>query len=204
MNGTKKSKKTKEDTISQLKKEEQKAQKDSKKEEEEEYHQDSEEEETNTKETEVKEQTVQKTDKPKSLKELLNTVDENKPKDKKKQEKKHEKKPKKYYDEEPPKLKFTNSKRKGNADDIDKEIRAKKEPEKKTFTNAQGLSAAAKENEKIKPTKNYLEKDTKKKYNDEKEEEISKPKFTTNIKDGDENFVELNKNEDVSKYKYII
>ena len=200
MNDLKKSKKTKEDTISQLKKEEQKAQKDSKKEEEEEYHADSEEEETNTKETEVKEQTVQKTDKPKSLKELLNSVDENKPKDKKKQEKKHEKKTKKYHEDEPPKLKFTNSKRKGNADEIDKEIRAKKEPEKKTFTNAQGLDAAAKENAKIKPTKNYLEKDIKKKYNDEKEEEISKPKFTTNIKDGDENFVELNKNEDVSKY----
>ena len=44
----------------------------------------------------------------------------------------------------------------------------------------------------------------KKKNNDEKEEDISKPKFTTNIKEGDENFVELNKNEDVSKYKYII
>ena len=203
MNSTKKPKKTKEDTISQLKKEEKKAQKDSKKEEEEEYHQDSEEEETNTKETEVKEQTVQKADKPKSLKELLNTVDDNKPKDKKKQEKKQEKKSKKFA-EEPGKLKFTNSKRKGNADEIDKEIRARREPEKKTYTNAQGLNAAAKENEKIKPTKNYLEKDTKKQYKDEKEEEIEKPKFKTNIKEGDENFVALNKNEDVSKYIYLI
>ena len=49
-----------------------------------------------------------------------------------------------------------------------------------------------------------MEKDTKKKYNEEKEEDISKPKFTTNIKDGDENFVALNKNEDVSKYIYNI
>lgn len=64
---------------------------------------------------------------------------------------------------------------------------------KKVFKNAKGLDAAAKENQKIKPTKNYTEKDVEKQYN----EDIAKPQFITN-KDKDENFVELDKNEDVS------
>jgi len=70
--------------------------------------------------------------------------------------------PKKKYDE-PGKLKFTNSKGTGNADKIDNEIRNKMNLDKKVYKNAKGLDSAAKENEKIKPTKNYLEKDTEKK-----------------------------------------
>lgn len=68
---------------------------------------------------------------------------------------------------------------------------------KKEFKNAKGLNAAAKANEKIKHTKDYLEKDTKKEYKDEPED-VAKPQFKSNLKEGDENFVELNKNEDVS------
>ena len=61
-----------------------------------------------------------------------------------------------------------------------------------------------KENQKIKHTKDYLEKDTKKAYKDDNEE-VAKPQFVTN-KEGDENFVELNQNEDVRKniYLYLI
>ena len=183
----------KQDTISQLKKEENKAVKDKKNEEEEEYEE--EEEEKNQNQNVIKEQTAQKTDKPKNLKDLLGSMGDNKPKPKKAGNKK---KAKQY--EEPGKLTFINSKGTGNADKIDKEG---KKFEKKVFKNAKGLDAAAKENEKIKHTKDYLEKDTEKKYKDEKEENIAKPQFKTNIKEGDENFVELNKNEDVSIYIFL-
>ena len=71
----------------------------------------------------------------------------------------------------------------------------------KVFTNASGLDAAAKENQKIKHTKDYLEKDKQKEYN----EDVEKPQFTSNIKEGNENFVELNQDEDVrNNFFYII
>ena len=148
----------------------------------------SEEEDEEQNQDEIKEQTVQKSDKPKSLKDLLNSMEENKPKPKAKKEQ-AKKKPK--NNDEPKKMTFYNSKGTGNANEIDKE--AKKYTEKKVFKNAKGLDAAAKENQKIKPTKNYTEKDVQKEYN----EDIAKPQFITN-KEKDENFVELDKNEDVS------
>ena len=175
----------KEDTLSQLKKEEKKLKKETKKEEEEDH---SEEEDEEKNQNVVKEQTVQKADKPKNLKELIGNMGDNKPKPKKKDGKQ---KPKKIEDE-PKKLTFINTKGTANADKIDKEA---KKFDKKKFKNAEGLNAAAKDNEKIKHTKDYLEKDTKKQYKDENED-IAKPQFVTN-KEGDENFVELNKNEDV-------
>ena len=178
----------KEDTISQIKKQEDKIKKESKKEEELENRED-EEEDKEKNQNVIKEQTVQKADKPKNLKELFGSIGDTKPKPKKKTNK-----PQKKYDE-PGKLKFTNSKGTGNADKIDNEIRNKMNLDKKVYKNAKGLDSAAKENEKIKPTKNYLEKDTEKKYKDTNED-IAKPQFTSN-KEGDENFVELNKNEDV-------
>ena len=67
----------KEDTISQLKKEENKIKKNKKKEEEE-----SSEEEEEQNENDIKEQTIQKSDKPKNLKDLLSSMD-SKPKAKK-------------------------------------------------------------------------------------------------------------------------
>ncbi len=183
----------KEDTISQLKKEENKIKKDLKKEEEDENSDDEEEENQNV----VKEQTVQKSDKPKNLKDLLNSMGDNKPKPKKKEK---EGKKNKNKNEEPVKLTFINSKNSGNAYKIDEE--ARKNTEKKVYKNAGGLDKAAKENEKIKHTKDYLEKDEKKQYKDV-DEDVAKPQFTTNVK-GEENFVELNQSEDVRKLIILI
>ena len=185
----------KEDTISQLKKEEEKRKKQTKKEEEEENSEDEEELNDNA----IKEQTVQKADKPKNIKELMSSLADNKPKSKKTTN--ANKAQKKKYDE-PAKLKFVNTKGTGNADKIDNELRNKMNLDKKVYKNAKGLDNAAKDNEKIKPTKNYLEKDIEKQYKDDNEE-VAKPQFTSNKEDG-ENFVELNKNEDVRNILFII
>ena len=160
------------DTISQLKKEDKK----NTKKEEEEYSSSSEEEVEN--QDDIKEQTITKSDKPKNLKDLLNSMDEKnkapKPKPKpKKEETTKTTKTKKTYDE-PEKRTFFNSKGAGNANKIDNEAK------------------------KIKPTKNYTEKDSQREYN----EDIAKPKFTSK-KGKDENFVDLNKDEDVSNYIYL-
>ena len=111
--------------------------------------------------------------------------------------KEYKKEHKKKY-EEPGKLKFINSKGTGNYEKIDNDARNKKNL---VYKNAKGLDEAAKENQKIKHTKDYLEKDTKKAYKDDNVE-VAKPQFVTN-KEGDENFVELNQNEDVRKNIYI-
>jgi len=176
----------KEDTISQLKKEENKTKKDLKKEEEESA---SEEENEEQNQDDIKEQTVQRTDKPKSLRDLLNSMDDTKTKQKPKKE---ITKQKQKNNDEPKKLTFFNSKGAGNASKIDEEIKERKLKEKKVFKNAKGLDEVAKENQKIKPTKNYTEKEIQKEYN----EDVEKPQFITN-KDKDENFVELDKNEDL-------
>ena len=157
----------KEDTISQLKKEEEKRKKQTKNEEEEENSEDEEELNDNA----IKEQTVQKADKPKNIKELMSSLADNKPKSKKTTN--ANKAQKKKYDE-PAKLKFVNTKGTGNADKIDNELRNKMNLDKKVYKNAKGLDNAAKDNEKIKPTKNYLEKDIEKQYKDDNEE-VAKP-----------------------------
>ena len=185
----------KEDTISQLKKEEEKRKKQTKNEEEEENSEDEEELNDNA----IKEQTVQKADKPKNIKELMSSLADNKPKSKKTTN--ANKAQKKKYDE-PAKLKFVNTKGSSNADKNDNELRNKMNLDKKVYKNAKGLDNAAKDNEKIKPTKNYLEKDIEKQYKDDNEE-VAKPQFTSNKEDG-ENFVELNKNEDVRNILFII
>ena len=92
---------------------------------------------------------------------------------------KPQQKEKQKNNEEPTKLTFYNSK--ANANETDKKKGAKKE------------------NEKIKPTKNYTEKEVEKVYN----EDVAKPKFFTS-KESEENFVELNKNEDVRNNLYFI
>ena len=185
----------KEDTISQLKKEEEKRKKQTKNEEEEENSEDEEELNDNA----IKEQTVQKADKPKNIKELMSSLADNKPKSKKTT---NANKTQKKKNDEPAKLKFVNTKGTGNADKIDNELRNKMNLDKKVYKNAKGLDNAAKDNEKIKPTKNYLEKDIEKQYKDDNEE-VAKPQFTSNKEDG-ENFVELNKNEDVRNILFII
>jgi len=189
----KKKQNKKEDTISKLKKEEEKIKKQTKKEEEE----DNSDEEGDQKNTNVvKQQVVQKADKPKNLKELLFSVGDNKPKAAPKKETKQN--AKKY--EEPGKHNFVNTKGTANADIIDREAKNRKNP---VYKNAKNLDKAAKENEKIKHTKDYLEKDVKKQYTDVKED-VAKPQFTSNIKEGEENFVELNKDEDVRKNFYLL
>ena len=183
-----KQKQKKHDTISQLKKEEDKTKSKKAKEEEEEL---SDEEEEEKNQNVVKEQTVQKSDKPKNLKELMGSMGDTKPKQKTKVTKPQ----KKNKSDEPGKLTFINTRGTANADKIDNEIRNKNK--KLEFKNAGGLDSAAKANENIKHTKDYLEKDIKKKYK-EIDEDVAKPQFITNKEDG-ENFVELNKNEDVRK-----
>ena len=182
------SKKTskKEDMLSQLKKEENKHKKNQAKEEVEES---SEEEEDQNESNAIKEQSIKKSDKPKTLKDLLNSMDETKPKQKKKPEPEKTKK----NNDEPQKMTFYNSKGAGKFAEIEKD------KNKKVYKNAKGLDNAAKENQKIKPTKNYLEKDVKKEY----EENIEKPQFKSN-KDKEENFVELNKKEDVRIKIFIL
>ena len=157
----------KEDTISQLKKEE-KIKKNNKKEEDESASEEEEEQNDN----DIKEQTIQKSDKPKNLKDLLSSM-EQKPKAKPKKPQQKEKKPK--NNDEPVKHIFINSKGTANADT---KIVPNNENDKKNYT--------------------YTEKEVKKAYN----EDVAKPTFTSG-KDG-ENFVELNKNEDVSDKIYLI
>ena len=157
----------KEDTISQLKKEEEKRKKQTKNEEEEENSEDEEDVNDNA----IKEQTVQKADKPKNIKELMSSLGDNKPKTKKTA---NANKTQKKKNDEPTKLKFVNTKGRGNADKIDNELRSKMNLDKKVYKNAKGLDNAAKDNEKIKPTKNYLEKDIEKQYKDDNEE-VAKP-----------------------------
>lgn len=171
-----------EDTITRLKKQENKFKKNQAKDE---YEESSEEDEEQEQKDEIKEQSIKKTDKPRNLGELLNSMEESKPKQKKKptvQKKNND-------NGEPQKRMFYNSKGSGNADKIDKEAKISKN----VYKNLKGLDNAAKENQKIKPTKDYLAKETNREY----EENIAKPTFTSK-KGKDENFVELNKEEDVS------
>ena len=177
------SKNAKKDTLSQLKEEQGKLNKKPKEEEEDL----SEEEEEDKNQNVVKEQTIQKTDRPKNLKDIFASIG-NETKAKPKKHEKKDTKPKKKYDD-PVKPQFFNAKGTGNANKIDNEARKNKQ----TFKNAEGLNAAAKDNQKIKHTKDYLEKDSQKEYY----EEVEKPQFTTKIKEGDDNFVELNQKEDV-------
>ena len=113
----------KEDTISQLKKEE-KIKKNNKKEEDESASEEEEEQNDN----DIKEQTIQKSDKPKNLKDLLSSM-EQKPKAKPKKPQQKEKKPK--NNDEPVKYIFINSKGTANADT---KIMPNKENDKKNYT----------------------------------------------------------------------
>ncbi len=138
----------KEDTLSQLKKQEDKLKKNKKVEEEEEN---SEEDEVDNDQNVVKQQTVQKTEKPKNLKDLLGGGD-NKPKPK---PKKKESKIKNKY-EEPKKLTFTNKNKTGNGEKVYEKI---------TENN---------------PKMNYEIKEEKKTYKDV-DEDVAKPQFTTKV-----------------------
>jgi aarF domain-containing kinase len=180
----------KKDTISALKQNEEKNKKKEENQNIDEYSDKSDEEEE-TKAGIVKEQSVQKKDEPKSLKDLLDS--EPIPNEKTEQSKKINNKPQNKNQ----KPKFLNSKYSGNINaKYDKEAKRRNENQQKKNYNVKGIDNIAIENSKIKPTKNYLEKEDIKKYTEDKEEEIAKPEFK-NLKIGKENFVELNKNEDL-------
>ena len=180
----------KKDTISALKQNEEKNKKKEENQNIDEYSDKSDEEEE-TKAGIVKEQSVQKKDEPKSLKDLLDS--EPIPNEKTEQSKKINNKPQNKNQ----KPKFLNSKYSGNINaKYDKEAKRRNENQQKKNYNVKGIDNIAIENSKIKPTKNYLEKEDIKKYTEDKEEEVAKPEFK-NLKIGKENFVELNKNEDL-------
>ena len=178
----------KKDTISSLRKDEEKIKKEELNQNIEEYSDKSEDEEE-TKAGIVKEQSVQIKDAPKNLKDLFDSepqIKENKETSKKINNKPQNKNKKPI---------FVNSQLSGNANaKYDNEAKRKNNNQKKNY-NVKGIDNAAIENAKIKPTKNYLEKENTIQYSEEKEE-IAKPEFT-NLKIGKENFVELNKNEDL-------
>ena len=77
----------------------------------------------------------------------------------------------------------------------------------KKFVNTGLLNKAAQENTKVKaPTKDYLEADSGAKYKEQTPEvEIEKPRFVNkNVGDSSEpHFKDINKNEDVSRIKFI-
>lgn len=191
---------TTKDTISKIKREEEKKGASKLVQNDDDYNAGSEDEEQ-MKSGVVKEQTVSSSNKPQGLRDLLDSIPaDSKPKQHKQVS--HQEKKQKQKDSKPM---FINSKNKGNASEIDAEIKKKQaekksnEPTKKIY-DTQGLMKTAKENEKIKaPKKSYLDADIQKKYQEEKQEDISKPEFK-NLKIGDKNFVELNKNEDVRFY----
>lgn len=134
----------------------------------------------------IKEQAEIKPDKPKGLRDLFNDDDDEKPKQVIKAQK-----PAKKKDEN--KLKFTNTKGGNSLAKFDEEKR--KNMDKKTFKNSKAFDDIQKENEKIKPTKNYNDKEVKKAYQEDKED-VKKPEFK-NLGKNDENFVALNKDEDL-------
>ena len=169
-------KKNKKDTISQIKNDKEKTNKKEENENSESYSEKSEEEEE-SKAGIVKEQTVQNKNEPKNIKELFDS--EPQIKEKKETSKKINNKPKNKNE----KPHFINSKYSGNANaKYDNEAKFKNEGQKKNY-NVKGIDNVAIENAKIKPTKNYLEKETNIQYSEEKDEEIAKPEFK-NLKIG--------------------
>ena len=93
------------------------------------------------------------------------------------------------------KLNFYNSKNTQNLQNFDKEVKKKQMTKDKKYDISK-LSAHTKDNDKIKATKNYLEKNIENSYKEY--ENVEKPQFIGLKVDKDkDNFVELNKNEDV-------
>ena len=182
----------KKDTISKIKKDEEKSKPTEIVQNDDDYQGGSDEEDQTRTAGVVKEQAVQSSDKPKGLKDLIGTSS-----DKPATKKQTQHKPKQEKKEEG-KNRFFNSK------GAPKHLEAKpttqtktEEPTKKVY-DTKGLTEAAKENSKVKaPKKSYLDADVKKAYKEEEKVDIAKPEFK-NLKIGNENFVELNHQEDVS------
>ena len=177
---------SKRDFISEIKSNEKKNKKEIDEEKEAEYKGDSDNEAPKTTGV-IKETSTSNSNQPKNLSDLL--ADDVQALPKKPKKKKNSNQTKKEEGEK--QLKFFNSKKTNNNNN---------EPIKKTSQkyDTSKLNEHIKDNENVKePKKNYLEKDIQKAYKDV-DENIEKPQFTNLKVDKDkENFVELNKNEDV-------
>lgn len=200
MNKQNKSQNIKKDTISNIKKEEDKKKVEEVHQNEEDYQADSEEEEkkvTGVVQEQVSKESVHK----KGLKDIFgDKPNQPTPKPQKKQQTQSQ------NDESKPR--FINSKGTANANVIDSiskshNFEPQQQPKKHNINTKALLNNTAKENEGIKAPKNYTEKEVQKKYKDDKDENVPKPNFK-NLKVGDqENFIEINKNEDVSNINII-
>ena len=183
----------KQDTISKIKKDEEKSKPTEIVQNDDDYQGGSDEEDQTRTAGVVKEQAVQSSDKPKGLKDLFGTSSD-KPATSKKQT---QHKPKQEKKEEG-KNRFFNSKGAPKHLEAKPTTQTKTEEPKKKVYDTKGLTEAAKENSKVKaPKKSYLDADVKKAYKEEENVDIAKPEFK-NLKIGNENFVELNHQEDVS------
>lgn len=74
----------------------------------------------------------------------------------------------------------------------------KHDTSKKTYTAKDLINKTAAENEKIKPTKNYLEADMTKSYKDTHQDVVSKPEFkSSKVESQEPHYVDIDKNQDV-------
>ena len=179
---------TSKDTITKIKEQEEKTKTTQLTNKDEEYLAGSDEEDNQKTKGAVQEQAATSSNKPKTLKDIFNADASDK---QVKPKTKHVQKTEKVQNQATDGKRFYNSKKVNDNKDLP-------QSQKKTFTGKGGQNSQ-KYNESIKPQKNYLDKDIQKEYTEKVD--IAKPEFKS--KGDGQNFVELNKNEDVSKLIYI-
>jgi hypothetical protein len=184
---------TSKDTITKIKEQEEKTKTTQITNKDEEYLGGSDEEDNQKTKGAVQEQAATSSNKPKTLKDLFNADASDK---QVKPKTKHVQKTEKVQNQATDGKRFYNSKKVND----NKDLPQTSATQKKTYTGKGGQNSQ-KYNESIKPQKNYLEKDIQKEYTEDVN--IAKPEFKSKAEG--QNFVELNKNEDVSYlYIYII
>ena len=184
---------TSKDTITKIKEQEEKTKTTQLTNKDEEYLGGSDEEDNQKTKGAVQEQAATSSNKPKTLKDLFNADASDK---QVKPKTKHVQKTEKVQNQATDGKRFYNSKKVND----NKDLPQTSATQKKTYTGKGGQNSQ-KYNESIKPQKNYLEKDIQKEYTEDVN--IAKPEFKSKAEG--QNFVELNKNEDVSYlYIYII
>ena len=183
---------TSKDTITKIKEQEEKTKTTQLTNKDEEYLAGSDEEDNHKTKGAVQEQAATSSNKPKTLADLFNADASDK---QVKPKTKHVQKTEKVQNHATDGKRFYNSKKVNDNKDL-----PQSGAQTKTFTGKGGENSK-KYNESIKPKKNYLDKDIQKEYTEKVD--IAKPEFKSKA-DG-QNFVELNKSEDVSSlYVYII
>ena len=182
---------SKKDFISEINKNVKPTKKETDEEKENEYKNDSDNENQKTTGV-VKEVATSNTNQPKNLDDLFADDEQTTTKKAKKTKKNPTAKNQK---EKENKLNFYNSKNTQNLQNFDKEVKKKQMTKDKKY-DVSKLNAYTKDNDKIKEKKNYLEKNVENSYKEY--ENVEKPQFIGLKVDKDkDNFVELNKNEDV-------